>query len=264
MMSRKSFGEIHYEVDDNVALITIDRPERTNSLTPDGLARLCTAMREADADRNIRVIILTGAGDKSFSSGIDILNLPDQSIGDRRILFRETLDINHILLYTEKVTIAAVNGMALGVGFEISLLCDFTIATESATFRAPEVMVGLYPTPLCCTLLVHMIGRKRANEVLLKAKPLQAQEAAALGLVNEVVPIDKLINRAKELAMEITSAAPLPVAMCKARLNSEMSRLLDEDMSRFVDVQTFLFSSEDRREGFDALKTKRKPVWTGQ
>jgi enoyl-CoA hydratase len=263
-MNTKSFGEIHYEADGNVALITIDRPERTNALTPDGLVRLCTAMKEADVDKNIRVIILTGTGNKSFSAGIDILNLPEQTIADRRILFRETLDINHILLYTEKVTIAAVNGMALGVGFEISLLCDFTIAAESATFRAPEVMVGLYPTPLCCTLLLHMMGRKKANEVLLQAKPLQAHEAAVFGLVNEVVPFDKLIGRAKELALEITSAAPLPVAMCKARLNSEMRRLLDEDMSRFVDVQTFLFSSEDRREGFDALKTKRKPVWTGK
>jgi enoyl-CoA hydratase len=221
-------------------------------------------MKEADEDRSVGAVIITGSGRKSFSAGVDIMNLPDLSIGERRLLFKSTLDFNKYLLHTEKVTIAAVNGIAVGAGFEASLLCDFTIAGESATFGLPEVKVGLYPGTFSPIFLLHSIGRKRANELLLTGKSIKASEAASLGLVNEVVPDENVVDRAKELGTQILQVGSLPVAMCKARLNSEMRNLLDAEMSRFIELQTLVYLSQDAQEGLNALREKRKPVFTGQ
>ncbi len=259
----ENFGNIRYQVDSKIALLTIDKPQKLNSLTPSDLSDLCRAIMKADGDKDVKVAILTGTG-RSFCAGVDIMNLPDLSIADRRLLFRSTLDINKLLLHTEKVTIAAVNGMALGAGFEASLLFDFTVAAESATFGLPEIKVGIYPGTFSPIFLLYLMGRKRANELLLRGKIIKASEAAALGLVNEVVPDEKVIDRAKELAIEILGVGSLPVAMCKARLNSAMRNLLDAEMSRFVELQTLVFNSRDAQEGLNALRTKRKPVFTGE
>lgn len=262
-MLEKNFGEIICQMDKGVAVLTIDRPKKLNALTPDGLSNLRQAIMEADSDQESKVIVLTGAGERAFSTGLDILNVPVLPIADLRLFHTNNQKLYRALMGTGKITIAAVNGMALGSGFEISLLCDFTIAAESATFGMPELAVGAYPGVLSVALLWELIGKKRTCELLLTGKIITAVEAEALGLANEVVPDARLMDSALEWASKIVRAAPLPVAMVKARMNSMLRVRLEEEMSRFVEVQTLVFNSRDFKEGLSALKEKRKPVFRG-
>lgn len=266
-MHKENLIDVIYEVGDGIALITIDRQQKMNTLTKDTFSSLITALKRADEDRNVRVIIFTGSGQKVFSAGVDVLSLPDDlSIPEQRSFFINfDVVFNRLLLNTEKVTIAAVNGIALGAAFEASLLCDFTIAAESAKFGMPEVKVGLYPGTFSPIYLLYLMGRKRTNELLLRGKLIDASEASTLGLVNEVVPDKEVIDRARGLAKEIImNTGILPVAMYKARLNSEMRNLLDAEMTRFIELQTLAFLSKDAQEGLNALREKRKPVFTGK
>jgi enoyl-CoA hydratase len=263
MAMRKDYGEIICQAQDGIALLTIDRPRKLNSITPEAFSGLSQALKDADGDKDTKVIIITGSGSRAFCGGFDVLNVPDLPTSEARSLHLRNLELNKQLIGTSKVTIAAVNGMALGAGFEISLLCDLTVAVSSATFGMPESAIGVYPGSLA-PLLCQLLGHKRAKELLLTCRTVDATEAMALGMVNEVVAGDRLMDRAFELAKKIIDMAPLPVAMVKARMNSLLRVLLEDEMSRFVEAQTLLFSSSDFREGMSALREKRKPVFRGE
>ena len=263
-MLEKNFGLIISQIDGNVATLTINRPEKLNSLPPEGLADLSHAILDADGNQKVKVIVLTGAGTRSLSTGFDILNMPELPIADLRMLHIKNQKLYWNLMALEKPTIAAVNGMALGTGFELSLLCDLTVASESAKFGMPELSTGAYPGIFAVTLLWQSIGKKKTAELLLTGKTLTASQAESLLLVNEVVPGDRLMDRVIELANDLVIAAPLPVAMFKARTNSILRTLLEEEMSRFVEGQSLIFKSHDFREGIKAVKEKRKPVFRGE
>jgi enoyl-CoA hydratase len=230
MAMKKDYGETICQAQDGIALLTIDRPQKLNSITPDTLSGLSRA----------------------FCGGFDALNVPNLPILKSRSLHSRNLALNKQLIGTSKVTIAAVNGMALGAGFEISLLCDLTLAVSSATFGMPESAIGVYAGSLA-----PLLGHKRAEELLLTCRTIGATEAMALGMVNEVVASDGLMDRAFELPKKIIDMAPLPVAMLKARMNSLLRVLLEDEMSRFVEAQNLIFSSSDFRERMSALREKR-------
>lgn len=263
-MNKKNFGDVLYQRDHNVAVLTIDRSRKLNSMTADGLADLGNALGECDSEKDSKAIVLTGSGDRAFCTGFDILSVPPLQIADSRLLHINNQKMYRAFMGMNKVTVAAVNGMALGTGFEISLLCDFTIAAESATFGMPELLVGAYPGIISVTLLWELVGKKKSCELLLTGKTISADEAAAFGLVNEVVPDETLMDRSLELANQLAKSAPLPVAMVKARMNSMLRMALEEEMSRFVEAQTLIFDSRDFKEGLNALKEKRKPVFRGE
>lgn len=259
----KKYGEIGYETKDEIGILTINRPEKMNSITHDGFSNLYQALVEADADKKAKIIIVTGAGNQAFCAGFDVLNIPTLPIADSRLLHIANLNLNKKLMEMNKITIAAVNGIALGTGFEISLLCDLTVAAKSAIFGMPETAFGGYPGTLA-PLVWYMLGHKRANEFLLTNKRMSASEAAAVGIVNEVVPAERLMDKTLELAKKIIRTAPLPVAIFKTRTNSMLRMLLEEEMSRFIEVQTLAFGSRDFKEGISALKEKRKPIFRGE
>lgn len=260
---KKNYGEIVYEAKDGIGLLTIDRPEKLNSITTDGFSNLYQALVEADSGQEAKIIIITGAGNRAFCAGYDVLSLPSLPIADSRLLHIANLKVNKKLMETNKITIASVNGMALGAGFEISLLCDFTVAAQSASFGMPESSIGVYPGILA-PLLCQLLGHKRAKEFLLTGKKIGAREAAAAGIVNEVVADGGLMDRTLELANKVMLMAPLPVAMFKARMNSMLRVLLEDEMSRFVEAQTLAFGSRDFKEGVNALREKRKPIFRGE
>ena len=260
---KKNYGEIIYQAKDGIALLMIDRPKKLNSISPDGFSNLRKALVEADSDKDTKIIIVTGAGSRAFCAGFDIMSIPPLPVADLRSLHAANLELNRQLIGTSKVTIAAVNGMALGTGCEISLLCDLTIASQSATFAMPELAVGVYPG-IIAPLLCQLLGIKKAKEFILTGRTIDANEAAAMGIVNEVVADARVLERAFELGKKIMSMAPLPVAMFKARMNTMLRLLLEEDMSRFVEVQTLAFGSSDFREGLKALREKREPVFRGE
>ena len=263
MATRKGYGEIICQAQDGITLLTLNRPRKLNSMTPEAFSGLSQALKDADDDKNTKVIIITGSGSRAFCGGFDVLNVPDLPTSESRSLHTRNLELNKQLIGTSKVTIAAVNGMALGAGFEISLLCDLTVAVSSATFGMPEAAIGVYPGSLA-PLICQLLGHKRAKELLLTCRTIDAAEAMALGMVNEVVAGDRLMDRAYEFAKKIIDMAPLPVAMLKARVNSLLRVLLEDEMSRFVEAQTLIFSSGDFREGISALREKRKPVFRGE
>jgi enoyl-CoA hydratase len=257
-------GVIRYHVDEGIAVLTIDRPEKLNSMTPEGFAELRRELLEADSNTSVKIIILTGAGRRAFSTGFDILDIPELTIAESRLLHIGNLELNRTISGLNKIIIAAVNGAAMGAGFEISLLCDLTVAARSAVFAMPELAIGAYPGTIAPTLLWQLVGIKKAKELIFTGKTINADEAAELGLVNEVVPDDALMDRAIQLARQIMHMAQLPLLMAKARMNSMLRVLLEEEMSRFVEVQTLVFTSADFKEGTKALKEKRKPVFTGE
>jgi enoyl-CoA hydratase len=260
---RKDHGGIICQARDGIALLTIDRPQKLNSLTPAAFSGLSQALKDADSDKNIKVIIITGSGSRAFCGGFDVLNVPDLPTSESRLLHTRNLELNKQLIGMSKVTIAAVNGMAVGAGFEISLLCDLTVAVSSATFGMPESAIGVYPGSLA-PLLCQLLGHKRAKEFLLTCRTIDAVEAMALGMVNEIPAGDRLMDRVFALARKIIDMAPLPIAMLKARMNSLLRVLLEDEMSYFVEAQTLIFSSSDFREGMSALREKRKPVFRGE
>ncbi len=260
---RTSYGEITYQPRDGMALLTIDRPKKLNSISPEGFSNLRQALEDADSDKDTKIIVVTGAGNRAFCAGFDILSIEPLSVADLRSLHTANLALNRVLIGTNKVTIAAVNGMALGTGCEISLLCDLSIASQSATFAMPESAVGVYPGTIA-PLLCQLLGIKKAKEFIFTGKTINAHEAAAFGMVNEVVDDAKVLESAFELGKKIMRMAPLPVAMFKARTNTMLRMLLEEDLSRFVEVQTLAFGSSDFREGLSALREKREPVFRGE
>jgi enoyl-CoA hydratase len=263
-MVKKNNDDIILQTDGGIANLTINRPEKLNSLTSDGFEKLSEAIKNAASDKDVKVITVTGAGDQAFCTGYDILNVPELPIAELRQLHIRNQKLYRELMALEKPIIAAVNGMALGSGFEITLLCDLTVASESAKLGMPEVLAGAYPGVFSVTMLWQLIGKKKTAELLLTGKTLTAREAESLLLVNEVVPHASLMNRVMEVANDLVSAAPLPIAMFKARMNSMLRILLDEEMSRFVEGQSLIFKSYDFKEGIKAIKEKRKPQFRGE
>jgi enoyl-CoA hydratase len=216
-MSATKYNDIISRSEDGIAFLTINRPHKMNSMTTGTLTELRQAVMEADADEDIRVIILTGSGERAFSAGFDIVNVPDITIADSRRLHIRNSVFSKALMEIGTPVVAAVNGLAFGAGFEISLLCDLTVAAESATFGMPELTIGAYPGTIAPTLLWHLIGIKKARELLLTGRRIDAAEAARLGLVNDVVPDTKLKEEHYILAEEIKAMAPPTYDMYKRR-----------------------------------------------
>jgi len=263
-MAEAKYKNINYKkIESGIATLTINRKEKLNSMTTGTLWELRQAVEEADADKDIKRIILTGSGSQAFSAGFDIVNVPELSIAQSRQLHIHNAVFSKALMEIGKPTIAAVNGIALGAGLEISLLCDLTVAAESATFGIPELSIGAYPGTIAPALLWHLVGVKKAKEIILTGKHIDAHEAASLGLINEVVPNEKLMERALQLATQMMDMAPLPMTIFKAKMNCMLRILLEEEISRFVEVQTLVFDTLDFREGLNALREKRKPIFHG-
>ena len=252
------------EKKDKVALIKINRPEAMNSLNEEVLTGLDQAVKEAAKDPEVAVVIITGEG-KAFVAGADIAGMQplDEKggmewgkLGQRVFRAIETM---------EKPTIAAVNGFALGGGCELAMACDMRIASEKAKFGQPEVGLGITPGYSGTQRLPRLVGKAKAMELILTGDIITADEAAAIGLVNRVVPLESLIEEAFALAAKITKNAPLAVRYSKKAI---VDGLEEQDMDKAIAIESELFgkcfSTEDQKEGMGAFLEKRKPVFTGK
>ena len=256
----------------HVAVVTIDRPAEANSLDPPTIAQLAAAWRRIAADPDIRCAVLTGAGERVFSAGMDMkTTIPaSQRFARGERVDDETFEglqsvATALLAGFDLATplICAVNGHARAAGFDLMLAAEIRYAVPHATFGLEEVAIGLYPTGNATVLLPRQIPWVHAQELLLGAKPIDARRAQAIGLVNEVVAPDELMPRALAMADTIASNAPLAVRETRRGVREIFALPLADAYRRQEEIGRPLRRTEDAREGQRAFVEKRRPVWKG-
>ena len=256
-----------YEVRDNVAIVTLNRPDRMNTLGGSMKPDLARAFFEyARADDRVRAVLVTGAGDRAFCAGADIKERAGNQItgADYFVAQKATHDLFRNIEEFEKPVIAALNGVALGGGLEIALCCDIRIASDSARVGLPEIKLGVIPAAGGTQRLPRLIGEARAKELILTADLVDAETALRLGIVGRVVPHSELMATAFALAQRIAEHPPLAVRFAKRANNRGMQTDLDSGLEYERYAAAMIIDSEDRKEGMRAFVEKRKPVFTGR
>lgn len=256
---------ITYEKDESVAIITLNRPEVRNALNAPLRRECIQALQEAEQDEQVRVVILTGAGDKAFAAGADIGELQRRTaiteVGPNGLLPR---NVASLLENMPKPTIAAVNGYALGGGCELALACTIRIASESARFGLPEINLGILPGNGGTQRLQRLVGKGRAMHLILTGDMIDAQEAYRIGLVTQVVAPDQLLAAARELAGKLATKPPLALQLVKQAVNAGADLPLASAIELEHKLFAILCSTADKTEGVTAFLEKRKPTFQGQ
>jgi len=259
---------------DGVLILVMNRPAKRNALSPEMLVRMAAAFRRFRDTRELRVAILTGAGDEDFCAGGDLeLTMPlmtgarkPESEWDHRLLADLSQFTDAILrgfdLY--KPVIAAVNGRALGGGTELTNACDLRVAAEHAVFGTPEARVGLLPGGGSLTRLPRQIPWAKAMEILLVGEPFSAQDALAMGLLNYVVPRGQAMPKALELAGKLAANGPLALRKIKEGVLRASGRPLEEALRIEDEVSAAVMASRDAREGPRAFRERRPPRFSGE
>lgn len=257
----------------HVAVVTIDRPERANALDPPTLSALAAAWRRIADDEAIRCAVLTGAGERVFCAGMDMrATIPvAQALarGERidEVAFEGLRSVATATLAGFDLgtpLICAINGHARAGGFDLMLASEIRYAVPHATFALEEVALGLYPTGNASVLLARQIGWVHAHDLLLSARPIDAARATAIGLINEVVPAERLMATALATADAIAGNAPLAVRATRAGVRELLSLPLDEAYRRQEALGKPLRRTDDAREAQRAFVEKRRPVWKGR
>ena len=252
-----SFENILLEKENRLAIITINRPQSLNALNSQTISELSSALDELNSDKETRVIIITGSGEKSFVAGADIKEFSDFGTEKAEELARNGQNqlFNKIENLTKPV-IAAVNGFALGGGLELAMACHIRYASENAKLGLPEVTLGLIPGYGGTQRLPKLVGKGWANEMIFSAKMISAQKAKEIGLVNEVLSLEELLPKTKELAETIARNSPMGIAKAIKAVNQS-----DSEKGFETEIKSFgeLFEMEDKNEGVTAFLEKRKP-----
>lgn len=238
-------------------IIEINRPESLNALNSATLKEISEAMSNAEADSNVRVIILTGSGNKAFVAGADIKEFANYNSSEAEQLSRRGHEtVFNKIENLKKPVIAAINGYALGGGLELALACHIRIASENAKLGFPEVTLGLIPGYGGTQRLPKLVGKGLANEMIFSAQMVSAQRAKEMNLVNEVYPLDQLLQKARELATRIAANSPMALSKAIAVINRS-----DHQDGFELEIKSFgeLFEMKDKKEGVNAFLEKRKP-----
>jgi len=249
---------------DQVAVITLNRPEKRNAVSFELVDELMAALDEIERSA-AQVLIITGAG-KAFCAGMDLEELKsllgkshDENVSDSARMakmFRRLYEF-------PKATIAAVNGAAIAGGTGLATMCDFTLAVPEAKFGYTEVRIGFVPA-IVSSILVWQVGHKIARDLLMTGRLFDAAEAKTLGLVNEVVHAEQLMARAKELASQLLENSPTSVRVTKRLINSFIAKSLDEQVAAAIEDNARIRTTADFREGVSSFLEKRKPQWSGK
>src|SRR5712692_5195078 len=257
----ESYQDILVERDENVGIVTLNRPHALNALNFEMVSELAGALTEFDGDNTIRCMVITGAGDKAFAAGADIKEMSDKSPID---MMMGGFEAWQRIKRVRKPMIAAVGGYALGGGCELALHCDMIVASENARFGQPEILLGVIPGSGGTQRLARTLGKFRTMEIVLTGAQVTAQEMHALGLVNHVVPKGEHLTEAIKLAKTVAAQAPVAVRLAKDAVNAAFETTLEEGLD--IERKNFflLFATEDMREGMRAFIEKRKAEFKGR
>lgn len=257
-------SNILYEKRGPVAWITINRPHALNALNRQALLELEGAVRQAGEDPEVRAVIVTGAGERAFCAGLDLREAADKAPLEARELSKLGHRVFKLIEELPKPVIAAVNGYAMGGGMELVLSCDLAVASESAVFSQAEVNVGVTPGWGATQRLWRFVGVRRAKMLVLTGERISAAEAERLGIVNKVVPPERLREEAEALALKLAEKSPIVLRIAKEQLNRAVDNVLGPGLDYEAEVWSLLFSTHDSREGVKAFLEKRRPEYRGE
>ncbi len=259
-----SYTYVLLEKEEGIGVLTINRPEALNALDVNVLEDLRRAIGDIAGDDEIQVLIITGAGEKSFVAGADIKFMQPLTPVEGRAFGMVGQRVFREIEKLEKPVIAAVNGFCLGGGCELAMAADIRLASEKAKFGQPEVGLGITPGHGGTQRLPRLVGEGRAMELCLTGGMIDAQEAYRIGLVNRVHPAEELMNAAREMARRIAKNAPVAVRNSKVAINRGMQVDIDTAMAIESDLFGLCFSTADQKEGMDAFVNKRKAAFQGK
>jgi len=254
-------SDVRTERRDAIAIVTLDRPEKRNALSPDVMEELAYAVGTFDADGQVRCIVIAGS-DAVFAAGADIKAMAERSFQD--VIERSTIGFWHRIASCRTPLIAAVSGFALGGGCELALLCDMIVASETAEFGQPEITLGIIPGGGGTQRLARVIGKQRAMELVLTGRRISAQEANQLGLVNVVTERGKWLDEALELAAVVARRPPLAVKLAKQAVLAADEMPLSGGLDHERRLYELTMATEDRVEGMRAFLEKRRPGFRGR
>jgi len=258
-----NFETIQLEKRGRVAIITINRPDKLNALNSKVHSEGVAALEGLRKDEEVRVVVITGAGEKAFIAGADISEFEGQTPVSQRAVFQEKTLFNSIDSFPKPV-IAMINGFCLGGGCELAMACDIRIAGEKAMIGQPEINLGIIPGGGGTQRMTRLIGEGKSMELILTGDMIDANTALDLGLVNYIHSLEDLEEKTLELAGRIAEKSPIALQMAKEAVKTASKTNLDEGLRREIDLFAICFSSEDREEGVSAFLEKRKPEFKGK
>ncbi len=253
-----------FERHNEIAIVSLNRPDKLNAISRAMLRELTEIFRSAGDDKSLRVIILTGAGNKAFSAGTDLSELINVSAEDAQEVADGGQQLCDLVENCAVPVIAAVNGIAAGAGCELALASHIRIASPSAAFSLPEIKLGIIPGYGGTQRLAREVGHGRALEIMLTARTVNSDEALRIGLVNRIAPADALLEEALRLGHEISQLAPLAIRACLQAVTKGTELPLAEGLALEAELFASLFATSDMREGTRAFLEKRPPVFKGE
>lgn len=260
-MMTLTYKNILTAIEDQIGIVTLNRPNVLNALSHDLMDELVQGLEEFDRNDQVRVIILSGS-ERAFAAGADIKEMSEET--SISIMQKDRFATWDRIRHIKKPIIAAVSGYAFGGGCELAMNCDIIIASETAQFGQPEISIGVIPGAGGTQRLTRVVGKHKAMEMILTGRPINAQEAHDLGLVNKVVAPELFLEEAKAMAREIAKKSPIAVRMAKEAVLKTFDTSINEGLQFERKNFYLLFSSEDQKEGMRAFLEKRPASFVGR
>ncbi|MGD8505278.1 MAG: enoyl-CoA hydratase-related protein [Candidatus Bathyarchaeota archaeon] len=258
------FKNTLYEKKDGMAIITINRPTTLNALNAETVLEILSRLEEAEKDENVKVIVITGAGEKAFCVGLDLKTVKDINVVEAVETTRRGQKLTLAIEELGKPVIAAINGYTLGGGLELAMSCDIRIASENTRLGQTELNVGLIPGWGGTQRLPRLVGKGIAKDLVFTGKMIDAKTAEKIGLINMVVPLEKLRSAVEELSKVIMTKPPIAIKLAKELINNSIETDLRTGLIHEAEAFGILTSTEDFREGVSAFIEKRKPKYKGK
>ena len=254
-----TYNNLLFSKENGIGIVTINRPKALNALNGEVYSELYQMFQEIENDPEVRVVILTGAGERAFVAGADVVEMQPQSSVEIHGFLGKARQASDRIYTLSKPVIAAINGFALGGGCELAMCCDLRIASESARFGQPEISLGIIPGAGGTQRLTRLVGMTKAKELMYTGDMIDAKTALAMNLVNKVVPPESLMTEAKALAQKLLSKSGAALSLLKKAINSGAEMSLPAGLDMEMECFASCFATQDQKEGMKAFLEKRKP-----